>query len=212
LLLQYTILAADILPIGYISAFVLEADMFVLAGLGNMGPKYDGTRHNVGFDTIDYLAALYRLNNFKYKHNALVADGIIQGKKVMLVKPQTYMNNSGEAIREILDYYKIESQNLVVIYDDIDLDVGRIRIRAKGSAGTHNGMRSVISQIKTEDFPRIRIGVGRPPEKMDLADFVLSRFSQEERKLVNAAIEKAALAAATILCVSVDCAMSKYNG
>lgn len=185
--------------------------MFVLAGLGNMGPKYEGTRHNIGFDTVDYIAALYRLTNFKYKHNSLVAEGIIQGRKTMLVKPQTYMNNSGEAIREILDYYKIPSRNLVVIYDDIDLDVGRLRIRPKGSAGTHNGMRSVISQINTEDFPRIRIGVGKPPEKMDLVDYVLGRFQPDERKLVNEAIEKAALAAVTILCASVETAMNKYN-
>ncbi|NLM74005.1 MAG: aminoacyl-tRNA hydrolase [Clostridiaceae bacterium] len=185
--------------------------MFVLAGLGNMGPQYEGTRHNMGFDTIDFLAAKYRLTNFKFKHKSMVAEGIIQGQKCMLVKPQTYMNNSGEAIKEILDYYKIPSRNLIVIYDDIDLDVGRLRIRTKGSAGTHNGMRSIISHIKTDDFPRIRIGIGKPPENFDLADFVLSRFIPEERKIINEAIENAALAAVTIVCSSVETAMSRYN-
>ncbi len=176
-----------------------------------MGPKYERTRHNVGFDTIDFLAAQYRISNFKLKHKALVAEGVIQGQKTLLIKPQTYMNNSGEAIREILDYYKVPTEDLVVIYDDTDIDVGRLRIRAKGSAGTHNGMRSILSHIKTEDFPRIRIGIGKAPERMDLADYVLGRFSDDERKLVNNAIENASLAAVTIICASVDVAMSKYN-
>jgi PTH1 family peptidyl-tRNA hydrolase len=121
------------------------------------------------------------------------------------------MNNSGESIREILDYYKIPTENLVVIYDDTDIDVGSIRIRAKGSAGTHNGMRSILSHIKTEDFPRIRIGIGKAPEYMELADYVLSRFTEDERKLINNAIENASLAAVTIICASVEIAMSKYN-
>lgn len=185
--------------------------MIVLAGLGNMGPQYERTRHNVGFDTIDYLAAQYRLTVFKFKHKSLIAEGIIQGQKVMLVKPQTYMNNSGEALREILDYYKITPQSLVVIYDDIDLDVGRLRVRVKGSAGTHNGMRSIVAHLNSDDFPRIRIGVGKPPEKMDLAAFVTGRFCEDERKIINATIENAALAAVTIACSSVDTAMGKYN-
>jgi PTH1 family peptidyl-tRNA hydrolase len=185
--------------------------MTIIAGLGNPGSQYQQTRHNVGFDTLDFLAAQYRLTSFKYKHKALVAEGNMQGSRVMLVKPQTYMNNSGESLREILDYYKIEPARLIVIYDDIDLDVGKLRIRSKGSAGTHNGMRSIISHLNTVEFPRIRIGVGKPVPPMDLADFVLSRFSQEERKLINEAVEKAALAAATIVCASVEAAMSKYN-
>lgn len=185
--------------------------MFIFAGLGNMGPKYERTRHNVGFDTIDYLAAQYRINNFKSKHKSLIAEGIIQGQKTLLVKPQTYMNNSGEAIRQIIDYYKVPFENLVIIYDDVDLDVGQIRVRAKGSSGTHNGMRSILSHIKTEEFPRIRIGIGKAPERMDLADYVLSRFSDEERKQANIAIENAAKAAVTMICASVETAMSKYN-
>lgn len=185
--------------------------MIVLAGLGNMGPQYERTRHNVGFDTIDYLAAQYRVSTFKLKHKALVADTLIQGKKVLLVKPQTYMNNSGEALREIMDFYKLSPSDFIVIYDDIDLDVGRLRIRAKGSAGTHNGMRSIVTHLNSEDFPRIRIGVGKPPQHMDLANFVLSRFTEEERRLINTSIENASLAAVTLLVSSVEVAMSKFN-
>lgn len=185
--------------------------MIVLAGLGNMGPQYERTRHNVGFDTIDFLAAQYRVSSFKFKHKALVTECIIQGQKTLLVKPQTYMNNSGEALREIMDFYKLSPSDFVVIYDDIDLEVGRLRIRPKGSAGTHNGMRSIVTHFNSDDFPRIRIGIGKPPEKMDLAAFVLSRFTEEERKLVNSCIENASLAAVTLLTSSVEVAMSKYN-
>lgn len=186
--------------------------MFIIAGLGNPGTRYHMTRHNVGFDAIDFLAAQYRLTQFKSKHQALVSEGLIQGEKVMLVKPQTFMNNSGDSLAEILGYYKTEPSRLIVIYDDIDLDVGKLRIRQKGGPGTHNGMRSIVSQLKTEDFPRIRIGIGKPVQQMDLADYVLSRFTPEERTLVNQAIEKAALAAATMVCASIEVAMGKYNG
>ncbi|HOK42478.1 MAG TPA: aminoacyl-tRNA hydrolase [Thermoclostridium caenicola] len=186
--------------------------MFIIAGLGNPGPRYQMTRHNVGFETIDYLAALYRLTQFKSKHKALVSEGMMQGKKVMLVKPQTFMNNSGESLAEILGYYKAEPTQLIVIYDDIDLEPGKIRIRAKGGLGTHNGMRSIVSHLNTEDFPRVRIGIGKPDPQIDLADYVLGRFTPEERALVNEAIEKAALAVATMVCASVEVAMGKYNG
>lgn len=185
--------------------------MFIIAGLGNPGSQYQMTRHNAGFDALDFLAAQYRLTGFRVKHRALVTEGNLQGERVMLVKPQTYMNNSGESIRELVDYYKVPLDHLIVLYDDIDLDCGKLRIRAKGSAGTHNGMRSIISHLKADDFPRIRIGVGKPPEHMALADFVLSRFTGDERILVNGAIEKAALAAATIVCASIDTAMNRYN-
>ena len=185
--------------------------MLVLVGLGNFGSQYEKTRHNVGFDTIDYLGAQYRVNSFKQKHKSLVADCIIQGKKILLVKPQTYMNNSGEALREIMDFYKLKVQDFIVIYDDIDLQPGHLRIRPKGSAGTHNGMRSIVNHLNSEDFTRIRIGIGKPPEKMNLANYVLQRFSEEERKNINIAIENAALAAVTILSSSVEIAMNKYS-
>jgi len=186
--------------------------MYIIAGLGNPGPRYHMTRHNVGFDTIDYLAAQYRLTKFKTAHKALVSEGMMQGRKVMLVKPQTFMNNSGEALAEILAYYKVEPSQLIVIYDDIDLEPGKLRIRPKGGPGTHNGMRSIVSQLNTEDFPRVRIGIGKPEPQIDLVDFVLGRFSPEERTLVNEAIERAALAVATMVCASVEVAMAKYNG
>lgn len=186
--------------------------MHIIAGLGNPGARYHMTRHNVGFDTIDFLAAQYRLAHFKSKHSALISEGMLQGEKVMLVKPQTYMNNSGESLAEILNYYKADPSRLIVIYDDIDLEAGKLRIRQKGGPGTHNGMRSVISLLGTEDFPRVRIGIGKPDPQMDLSDYVLSRFSEEERRLVNEAIEKAALAVSTMVCASVEVAMGKYNG
>lgn len=189
-----------------------EFTMFVIAGLGNPGAQYHLSRHNVGFDTIDFLAAQYRLANFRAKHGALVSEGMIQGRKVMLVKPQSYMNNSGEPIKAILDYYRVDLERFIVVYDDIDLDIGKLRIRQKGGAGTHNGMRSVIMNLGAEGFPRVRIGIGRPPEGMDLVAFVLSRFSSEERQLVNTAVEKASLALATFVCASIETAMEKYNG
>lgn len=185
--------------------------MFVIAGLGNPGSQYERTRHNVGFDTIEYMAALNKIAPFKIKHKALVAEGQIQGEKVMLVKPQTYMNNSGESLREILEYYKVDPMKLIVIYDDIDLDVGKLRIRPQGSAGTHNGMRSILYHLTTENFPRIRIGIGRPPVHVPLANFVLTRFTEDERKLINATIENAVSGAAAILSSTVEAAMNKYN-
>lgn len=185
--------------------------MFVLAGLGNPGKEYEGTRHNAGFAAIDYLAALYRIPMTKEKFKALLGEGVIQGEKVLIAKPQTYMNNSGEAIRAILDFYKLETQNLIVIYDDIDLNPGSIRIRHRGSAGTHNGMRSILYHLGTEDFPRIRIGIGKPDPRFDLADYVLGRLDQNEQKAMNTAIEKVADAVGMIMVSGVETAMAKLN-
>ena len=134
--------------------------MYVIVGLGNPGKKYENTRHNMGFLAVDVLAEKYDIKVNKIKFKSLVGEGRIAGEKVVLAKPQTYMNLSGEAVREIVDFYKIEPQQLIVIYDDIDIDTGAIRIRKKGSAGTHNGMRNILYQIRTEDFPRIRVGIG----------------------------------------------------
>ncbi len=185
--------------------------MYVIAGLGNMGSQYERTRHNAGFDALDFLAAKYGIVNFKPKHKSLIGEGVIQGEKVMLVKPQTYMNNSGEALSEILSYYKVPVTCLVVLYDDIDLEVGKIRIRPSGSAGTHNGMRSIIYHLRQDDFPRVRIGIGKPPAYMDLASYVLGRYTEEERPLVNDAVERAAMAAAALMCGPMDAVMNKYN-
>ena len=185
--------------------------MFVLAGLGNPGREYEKTRHNAGFAAIDYLAALYRIPVTKEKFRSLMGEGMIQGEKVLLMKPQTYMNNSGEAVRAILDFYKLETKNLIVIFDDIDLNPGSIRIRNRGSAGTHNGMRSILYHLGTEEFPRIRIGIGKPDPRFDLADYVLGRLDQNEQKAMNEAIEKVADAAGTIMVSGIEAAMARFN-
>lgn len=186
--------------------------MFVIAGLGNPGGQYECTRHNVGFDVIDILAHVYGISVKKLKHRALVGEGFIGGQKVLLVKPQTYMNLSGDSLAEILSYYKLSPEELIVVYDDIDTDFGRIRIRKKGSAGTHNGMKSIISRLGFDDFPRIRIGVGRPFDGRDLASFVLSKFTKEEMKEIAETEKRAAEAAEAIISGGVEAAMNKYNG
>lgn len=187
-------------------------DMFVVAGLGNPGTKYANTRHNVGFDTINLLSDKYGIKVSKIKYKALVGDGTIKGEKVLLAKPQTYMNLSGESLREIMEWYKIPASRLIVIYDDVDLPLGKVRIRPKGSSGSHNGMKSVIYQLQTDEFPRIRIGIDKAPEGWELADYVLSRFNADERIVVNNSIIKAAEAAAAIIASGVDTAMNIYNG
>jgi len=189
---------------------ILE-DLSVVIGLGNPGPRYENTRHNVGFDTVDLLSKKHNIDVTKVKHKAIIGDGNIGGHRVLLVKPQTFMNLSGESVREIIEWYKVPVENIIIIYDDIDLPVGKIRIRPKGSAGTHNGMRSVIYQIQSEDFPRIRIGIDKPPQNWDLADFVLSKFSTDERKSVEEAIANAAEAVEVILNSGIDKAMNRYN-
>lgn len=187
-------------------------DLFIIAGLGNPGSRYENTRHNVGFDTVDYLSAKYGIKVSKLKHKALQGEGSIEGKRVILVKPQTFMNLSGESIREIIEWYKTPVNNLIIVYDDIDLPVGRIRVRPKGSSGSHNGMKSVIYQIQDDSFPRVRIGIDKQPEGWDLADYVLSKFNSDERKLINDSIVNAAEAVTAIVKSGVEAAMSKYNG
>lgn len=186
-------------------------NLYVIAGLGNPGTKYDNTRHNVGFNAIDILSEKFTIKVNKIKHKALIGDGTINGERVLLVKPQTFMNLSGESIRDVVEWYKVPMTRLIVIYDDIDLPVGRVRIRPQGSSGTHNGMRSVIFQLQSDDFPRIRIGIDKAPEGWDLADFVLSKFGPEDRKVINESIEKAAEAAAAIVISGVNAAMNKFN-
>ena len=186
--------------------------MFIIAGLGNPGREYDRTRHNIGFECMDYLSALYRIPVSKSKFKALVGEGIIQGEKVVLLKPQTYMNNSGEALRAAMDFYKLEPQKLIVIYDDVDLDSGVIRIRPKGSAGTHNGMRSIICHLGTEDFPRIRVGIGKPEPPQDMVSYVLGKHNPTEEKILNEAVEKVAFALGEIIVAGIEMAMSKCNG
>lgn len=186
--------------------------MYIIAGLGNPTAKYEKTRHNVGFDTIDVLAEKYHIKVTENRNRALCGTGIIEGEKVMLVKPQTFMNLSGESISAILNFYRLDpASQLIVIYDDITLAPGKLRIRKKGSAGGHNGMKNIIARTGTENFMRIRVGIGEKPEGWDLADYVLSRFSKEERKAVEEAMENAADAAALMIRGETDLAMNRYN-
>ena len=185
--------------------------MYYIVGLGNPGLKYENTRHNAGFITIDYLARKYDIDVRKIKFKSLIGQGVISGQKIMLVKPQTYMNNSGEALREIFNYFDFDHDKLIVIYDDIDIDFGSIRIRKKGSAGTHNGMKSIIYNLKFDDFPRIKVSVGKKPEYMDLANFVLSGFSKEEAKIIEDEVILAGDAIKMIIEEGIEKAMSIYN-
>lgn len=186
--------------------------MYIIAGLGNPTKEYDNTRHNIGFAAIDALADKYGISVSDMKNKALMGKGVINGNKVMLLKPLTYMNLSGEAIRAAVDYYKIdEKSELIVIYDDISLDVGQLRIRKKGSAGGHNGIKNIIANLGTSVFQRIKVGVGEKPKGYDLADYVLGRFSKEERELIKEGFECAAEAVAMITAGEIDQAMNKYN-
>ena len=185
--------------------------MYYIVGLGNPGLKYENTRHNAGFITIDYLARKYDIDVRKIKFKSLIGQGVISGQKIMLVKPQTYMNNSGEALREIFNYFDFDHDKLIVIYDDLDIDFGSIRIRKKGSAGTHNGMKSIIYNLKFDDFPRIKVSVGKKPEYMDLANFVLSGFSKEEAKIIEDEVILAGDAIKMIIEEGIEKAMSIYN-
>jgi PTH1 family peptidyl-tRNA hydrolase len=174
-------------------------------------PQIRKYKTNVGFETIDFLSDKYKINVSKVKFKAVIGDGDIEGERVILVKPQTFMNLSGECVREIIEWYKIPLSNIIIIYDDIDLPLGKIRVRPGGSSGTHNGMRSIIYQLQDDRFPRVRVGIGRPPEGWQLADFVLSKFNEEDRKKVNESIINASEAAASIIKNGVDAAMNKYN-
>ena len=185
--------------------------MYYIVGLGNPGIQYENTRHNAGFIAIDYLARKYSIDVRKIKFKSLIGQGVISGHKVMLVKPQTYMNNSGKAIREIYKYFDFEHDKLIVIYDDIDIDFGSIRIRKKGSAGTHNGMKSIIYNLEFDDFPRIKVAVGKKPSYMDLANFVLSGFSKQEVKIIEEEVKLTSDAIEMILEEGIEKTMSMFN-
>ena len=186
--------------------------MYIIVGLGNPTRKYEGTKHNVGFDAIDYLVDEYNIPSSGLGHKAMYGKGMIAGHKVTLAKPMTYMNLSGESARELVNYYKIDpEQELIVVYDDISLEPGQIRIRKKGSAGGHNGIKNIIANLGTDRFQRIKIGVGEKPKEWDLADYVLSPFSREERAKVDEAISHAAKALELMLSDETDAAMNEYN-
>ena len=182
--------------------------MKIIVGLGNPEGKYKNTYHNVGFSVVDMFAAQ---NNLKFSTKKCRAE-IAKGDGYIIAKPQTYMNLSGESLAEIYNFYKVDTSEIVVIYDDIDLDVGKLRIRKKGSAGTHNGMRSIVKCLGSGDFPRIRVGVSKPMKGQDLADFVLSRFRKEEQADLEIGLEKAYKAVESIIKENIDMAMNKYNG
>lgn len=186
--------------------------MFIIVGLGNPTAQYEGTRHNVGFDVIDRIADEYNISVDSRKSRAYVGKGMIDGQKVLLVKPQTYMNLSGESIRGLTDYYKIDPESeLLVIYDDVSLDVGQLRIRKKGSAGGHNGIKNIISHLGSNVFLRIKVGVGEKPPKYDLADYVLGHFSKEDKEKMEEGYKRAADAVRMLVAGEVDRAMNEYN-
>ena len=186
--------------------------MYVIVGLGNPDKKYEHTRHNIGFDVIDALADKYNISVTDKKHKALCGSGVIEGMKVLLVKPQTYMNLSGESVAEVMNFYKLDpDEEMIVIFDDISLEPGRIRIRKKGSAGGHNGIKNIIANLGSSVFPRIKVGVGEKPKGYDLADYVLGKFSKEDRVLMEEGYDLACEASALIMQGAIDQAMNEYN-
>ena len=186
--------------------------MHIIVGLGNPTKEYQNTRHNIGFDVIDTLAERFSITVLEKKHKALIGKGIIHGEKVILAKPQTYMNLSGESVRELIDYYKVEEETeLIVIYDDISLDVGQLRIRKKGSAGGHNGIKSIIQHLGHDVFPRIKMGVGEKPKGYDLADYVLGHFKKEERVIMDESAVMASKAVELMVVDEIGEAMNLYN-
>ncbi len=184
--------------------------MYIIVGLGNPGRKYENTRHNMGFIAVDLLAEKYGIKIDKIKFKALVGEGRIAGQKVLLVKPQTFMNLSGQSVVEVMNFYKEEIENLIVIYDDIDIPTGSIRLRKKGSAGTHNGMRNIVYLLGEDTFPRIRVGIGSQ-KKVDLINYVIGGVSKGEKELLEDALTRAADAAACIVEKGIERAMNEYN-
>ena len=186
--------------------------MYIIAGLGNPTKQYENTRHNAGFCVIDYLSEKYGIPVKQAGFKALYGSGYIEGQKVILLKPQTFMNLSGESVRACMDFYKIDpEEELIVIYDDISLAPGQLRVRAKGSAGGHNGIKNIILHNGDQKFPRIKVGVGEKPKGYDLADYVLGHFSKEEQTVMEEAFAEAGAAAVAIMTEGIDAAMNRYN-
>lgn len=184
--------------------------MFLIVGLGNPGTEYQNTRHNIGFNAINFIANKYNINVNREKFKGMCGEGFINGEKVILLKPTTYMNLSGESVGEVVDFYKLSNEDILVIYDDISLDVGRLRIREKGSAGGHNGIKSIIAHLGTDVFPRIKVGVGQP--NVDLVNYVLGKFTKEEMEVLSESIDASTKAAKEIIGIDVKTAMNIYNG
>lgn len=184
--------------------------MYLIAGLGNPGRQYENTRHNIGFDAVDYFAAKHGMRIDRPKFDGLYAQGVVNSQKVIIVKPQTYMNLSGDCIRPFADYFDIPEENIIILHDDIEFDVGTIKIRKKGSGGTHNGMKDIVLKLGSTDFPRVRIGVGND-KKMELYSYVLGHIPEEERKILDEAVVKCSLILEEYLSNGIDSAMNLYN-
>ena len=185
--------------------------MYLIVGLGNPEPEYSKTRHNMGFDVINKISEKFGIDVTKQKFQGLYGTGSIEGEKVILVKPQTYMNLSGECVRPFVDFYKIKLENIIIIYDDIDIPTGITKIRKKGGAGTHNGMKSVIAELQTEDFARIRVGIGKPEYKDDMINYVIGAIPEEEKNILDEGTTKAEKAMISIIKDGIDMAMNKFN-
>lgn len=185
--------------------------MYLIVGLGNPEEEYSKTRHNMGFNVINKIANKYGIEVNNKKFDGLCGNGIIEGKKVILLKPQTYMNLSGKSMVQVINFYKIPLENVVVIYDDVDVEVGLIKIRKKGSSGSHNGMKSVIAELNSEEFARIRVGIGKPEYAHDMINYVIGEVPEEEQKELEAGVEKAKEAITEILKNGIDIAMNKFN-
>ncbi|MDM0578208.1 aminoacyl-tRNA hydrolase [Clostridium perfringens] len=184
--------------------------MILIVGLGNPGKQYEQTRHNIGFDVIDYMANKYNIDVNREKFKGICGEGFIENKKVILLKPLTYMNLSGESIRELANFYKLEDDEIIVVYDDISLDIGRLRIREKGSAGRHNGIKSIIQNLGGDKFPRVKVGVGQP--KDNLVNHVLGKFSKEDREHIEKVIPVVSDAIVEIVKNDAKESMNKFNG
>ena len=184
--------------------------MILIVGLGNPGKQYEQTRHNIGFDVIDYMANKYNIDVNREKFKGICGEGFIENKKVILLKPLTYMNLSGESIRELPNFYKLEDDEIIVVYDDISLDIGRLRIREKGSAGGHNGIKSIIQNLGGDKFPRVKVGVGQP--KDNLVNHVLGKFSKEDREHIEKVIPVVSDAIVEIVKNDAKESMNKFNG
>ncbi|MBP3295602.1 MAG: aminoacyl-tRNA hydrolase [Lachnospiraceae bacterium] len=186
--------------------------MYIIVGLGNPGKKYAGTRHNMGFAVIERLAERHRIAASEEKLKAVYGKGVIAGQKVVLAEPQTFMNLSGESVRALVDYFKVDPENeLIVIYDDISLAPGQLRVRPKGSAGGHNGIKNIIQMLGGDVFPRVRVGIGEKPKGWDLADYVLGYPGDADKKLLDETFDRAADAVEMILTDGVDAAMNRFN-
>ena len=185
--------------------------MYLIVGLGNPEEDYSNTRHNMGFDTINEIAKRYNISVTKKKFKGLYENCTIEGQKVILLKPQTFMNLSGESIKEVAQYYEIPIENIIVIYDDMDIEKGIIKIRKKGGPGAHNGMKSIVENLDSKDFPRIRIGIGKPDNDFDKINYVIGHVEKEEMEILEKGVNKAADAVIEILKSDVDTAMNKFN-